>query len=112
MLNHQTTPIDVFRALADPTRMAIVERLMRGEATVSELAKPLGISLAAVVQQVNYLENFGVIMSRKVGRVRTCCIDYQALTMAEEWIANRRAMWERQFDVLGDIVESEGIPQR
>jgi DNA-binding transcriptional ArsR family regulator len=110
MLNQQTTPIDVFRALADPTRMAIVERLMRSEATVSELAKPLGISLAAVVQQVNYLENFGVIMSRKVGRVRTCAIDYQALTMAEEWISNRRAMWERQFDVLGDILESEGIP--
>jgi DNA-binding transcriptional ArsR family regulator len=105
MLNLPIAPINVFRALADPTRMAIVERLMEKEATVSELAKPLNISLAAVVQQVNLLEECGVIMSRKVGRVRTCCIDYQALSMAEQWIANRRAMWERQFDTLGDILE-------
>lgn len=109
MLNDAPTPIDVFRALADPTRMAIVERLMRGEATITELARPLGISLAAVVQQIAILEGTGVVMSRKVGRVRTCCIDFQALAMAEQWLSSRRAMWERGLDALGDVLEPEGL---
>jgi DNA-binding transcriptional ArsR family regulator len=98
MLDQLPAPIDVFRALADPTRMAIVERLLEGEATVSELAGPLGISLAAVVQQINLLEGFGLVMTRKVGRVRTCCIDYESLELAETWIGSVRARWERQRD--------------
>jgi DNA-binding transcriptional ArsR family regulator len=108
MLDQLPAPIDVFRALADPTRMAIVERLLEGEATVSELAGPLGISLAAVVQQVNLLEGFGLVMSRKVGRVRTCCIDYESLALAETWISAVRARWERQRDQADKHDAQEG----
>jgi DNA-binding transcriptional ArsR family regulator len=100
MLNYQTALDGVFQALADPTRRIMVERLARGPASVSELAKPLPMSLSAVVQHLQILEASGLVRSEKAGRVRTCRIDAAALKSAEDWIAGRRALWERRFDRL------------
>jgi DNA-binding transcriptional ArsR family regulator len=96
-----------FHALADPTRRAMVQRLARGPASVSELAKPLAISLSAVVQHLAVLEASGVIRSQKMGRVRTCAIEPKMLAQAETWIAQRRALWENRLDRLGDYLEEE-----
>jgi DNA-binding transcriptional ArsR family regulator len=94
----------VFQALADPSRRSMVERLGRGPASVSELAKPLGMSLPAVVQHLHILEASGLVSSRKVGRVRTCRIEADQLTLANRWIEQRRSAWERQLDQLGDYL--------
>jgi DNA-binding transcriptional ArsR family regulator len=94
----------VFRALAEPTRRAIVERLTAGPSTVSNLAKPFDMTLAAVVQHLQVLEESGVIRTEKVGRVRTCRIEPGGLRLAEKWIADRRTLWERRLDRLGDFL--------
>src|SRR5271170_5405720 len=96
MLN-QPAPLDLmFQALSDPGRRLMVERLSRGPASVSELAKPLAMSLSAVVQHLQVLEASGLVRSEKIGRVRTCRIEPKVLKTAETWIAGRRAMWERR----------------
>lgn len=101
----------MFQALADPTRRSVVARLSRGAASVSELARPLDMSLPAVVQHLQVLEASGLVRSEKVGRVRTCRIEPGALRMAQEWIAGRRARWERRLDRLGAYrAEQEGAP--
>ena len=94
----------MFQALADPVRRGMVERLCRGPASVSELAKPLAMSLSAVVQHLAVLEASGLVRSEKVGRVRTCRIEPAALRSAERWISERRASWERRLDRLGDFL--------
>lgn len=102
---NQTADLDrVFQALADPGRRVMVERLSRGPASVSELAKPLAMSLAAVVQHVQVLEASGLVRSQKVGRTRTCNINATALRSAEQWISERRTLWERRLDQLGDYL--------
>jgi DNA-binding transcriptional ArsR family regulator len=113
MLN-QSAPLDrVFQALADPSRREMVERLSRGPASVSELARPLKMTLPAVVQHVQVLEASGLIQSSKVGRVRTCTIVPAALQTAEEWIGDRRTSWEQRLDRLGDyLAETSDKPQR
>ncbi|MES1158739.1 MAG: metalloregulator ArsR/SmtB family transcription factor [Terricaulis silvestris] len=90
----------VFQALADPTRRAVVERLSRGPMSVSALAKPLDMSLPAVLQHLAVLETSGLVRSEKVGRVRTCRIDPKALQQLEKWISARRSQWEDRFDRL------------
>ena len=103
-----SAPLDLaFQALADPTRRVIVERLSRGPASVSELAKPLTMSLAAVVQHVQVLESSGLVRTEKVGRVRTCSIEPAALRTAERWISERRTLWERRLDRLGDYLAGQ-----
>jgi DNA-binding transcriptional ArsR family regulator len=98
---NQEARIDVlFHALAVPARRAMIERLSLGPASVSELAKPLSITLAAVVQHLQVLEASGLVRSEKAGRVRTCRIETAALQTAEDWIARRRANWERRLDRL------------
>ena len=105
MLNHQT-PLDLtFQALADPARRAIVERLTKGPASVSELAKPLPMSLPAVMLHLRVLEESGLVKSQKVGRVRTCRIEAQSLSQVERWITERRQMWERNLDRLGAFLD-------
>ncbi len=105
MPNYQP-PLDAaFQALADPTRRAVVERLARGPASVSELAAPLAMSLPSVMQHLSVLEAGGLIRSEKVGRVRTCHIQPQALSAAERWISERRQMWERNFDQLSAYLD-------
>lgn len=89
-----------FAALADPARRAIVERLSHGPATVSELAKPLPMSLPAAMLHLKVLEDCGLIKSQKIGRVRTCRIEPNVLSQAELWVAERRHMWERNLDQL------------
>jgi DNA-binding transcriptional ArsR family regulator len=106
MLNHPPALDLVFQALADPTRRLMIERLSRGPASVSELAKPLDMSLPAVVQHLQVLESSGLVRSRKVGRVRTCRIEASALRTAERWIARRRSEWERRLDRLGDYLDA------
>ena len=94
----------VFHALAEPRRRAIIERLGRGPATVSQLAEPLDITLAAVVQHIQVLEQCAMVRTEKVGRVRTCRIDRAGLGVAERWIADRRNTWERRLERLGDVL--------
>jgi DNA-binding transcriptional ArsR family regulator len=94
----------VFHALSDANRRAMIDRLLEGPASVSELAQPLSISLPAVVQHLHVLEGSGVVHSRKVGRVRTCRIEPQALSAAERWISDRRALWEHRLDRLGEFL--------
>ena len=94
-----------FHALSDPTRRAMVQRLTRGPASVSELAKPLSVSLPAVMQHLQVLEASGVVTAEKVGRVRTCRIEPRLLTQAERWIAERRQQWERRLDRLAEYLE-------
>lgn len=101
MLQYQTNPLDVaFHALSDPGRRAMVERLSLGPASVSELAKPLPMTLSAVVQHLKVLEDAGLVRSEKRGRVRTCTLDAGAVTEVERWIAERRRYLERQYDDL------------
>jgi len=99
---NQAAALDlVFQALADPSRRLMVRRLTLGPASVSELARPLAMSLPAVVQHIQVLEVSGLVQSAKVGRVRTCTIQPTALRTAEQWIAARRTTWERRLDRLG-----------
>jgi DNA-binding transcriptional ArsR family regulator len=101
MLN-QKPPLDrLFHALADASRRGMVEHLTRGPATVSDLARPLAMSLPSVLQHLQVLEASGLVRSEKVGRVRTCRIEPAALGLVEQWVAERRAMWERRLDRLG-----------
>ena len=98
----------VFQALADPTRRSMVERLSLGPASVSELARPLSITLSAVVQHLAVLEASGLVRSEKVGRVRTCRVEPAVLRTAEDWIAAVRASWERRLDRLAEyLAQSE-----
>ncbi len=92
-----------------PTVSLTAERLSRGPASVSELGKPLAMSLAAVVQHVQVLEASGLVRTQKIGRTRTCSIDPAALRSAEIWISERRSLWERRLDRLGDyLVDTPG----
>jgi len=101
MLNQVADLDRVFHALADPGRRLMVERLSQGPASVSELGRPLAMSLAAVVQHVQVLEASGLVWSQKIGRTRTCSIDPAALRSAESWLSERRSLWERRLDRLG-----------
>ena len=111
MLNQSTKLDRLFQALADPARRAILEQLSRGPAPVSELARPLPMSLPSAMQHLGILETVGLVRSEKVGRVRTCTIEPQALSQAEQWINARRIEWEHRLDRLGEYLatmESKG----
>jgi DNA-binding transcriptional ArsR family regulator len=107
MLDQMADLDRVFQALADPKRRVMVERLSQGPASVSELARPLAISLAAVLQHVQVLEASGLVRSQKAGRTRTCSINPAALRSAEQWISARRELWERRLDRLGEVLQDE-----
>ncbi|WP_333585387.1 ArsR/SmtB family transcription factor [Phenylobacterium sp.] len=97
----QQKPLDLaFQALSDPGRRAMVERLSLGPASVSELAKPLPMTLSAVVQHLKVLEEAGLVKSQKVGRVRTCSLEMGAIAQLEAWVSERRRFWEQQYDQL------------
>lgn len=104
MLNSAPQLDVVFQALSDPTRRAIVERLGRGPASVSQLAQPFSMSLPAVLQHVAVLEASGLVRSEKIGRVRTCRIQDQALSTAATWIQDRRTTWEQRLDRIGVVL--------
>jgi DNA-binding transcriptional ArsR family regulator len=94
-----------FQALSDPSRRQMVQRLSSGPASVSELAEPLAMSLAAVVQHVQVLESSGLVRSQKIGRVRTCTLRTEVLRSVEGWVSERRSEWENRLDRLGDYLE-------
>jgi DNA-binding transcriptional ArsR family regulator len=95
-----------FQALADPARRSMLVQLSRGKATVSDLARPLDMSLPAVMQHLAVLEGSGLVRSEKVGRIRTCRLEPKALSQAEIWLNERRAEWNRQLDRLGDYLKT------
>jgi DNA-binding transcriptional ArsR family regulator len=94
----------LFHALADGSRRRMIERLSSGPASVSELAEPLPMTLAAVVQHVQVLERAGLVDTTKVGRVRQCRLNVNTLRPVDQWIADRRAAWSAAFDRLGDVL--------
>jgi DNA-binding transcriptional ArsR family regulator len=109
MLNQHVTvdrtPLDLaFQALADVNRRAMLDRLSEGPASVSELARPLEMSLPGVIQHLRVLEASGLVRSEKVGRVRTCSIQPSALQTTERWIAKQRTIWEERLDRLGEYL--------
>lgn len=111
MLNQSPELDRLFHALADPARRAMVERLSLGPAPVSELARPLPMSLPSAMQHLAVLEAAGLVRSEKVGRVRTCAIEPRALSQAEQWVNARRIEWDKRLDRLGDYLktlENEG----
>jgi DNA-binding transcriptional ArsR family regulator len=95
---------DVFRALADPTRRLVLERLSRSPASVSELAGPFDMALPSFVQHLGMLEQCGLVRSEKKGRVRTYKLVPKRLDLAEDWLANQRSLWERRLDQLDDFL--------
>jgi DNA-binding transcriptional ArsR family regulator len=106
MLNNMSVD-RLFHALGDPTRRAIVDRLSRGPRSASDLTRPLDITLAAVLQHLQVLEESGLVRTKKVGRVRSCSLDSEGLRLAEHWISRRRALWERRLDRLGELLAEE-----
>jgi DNA-binding transcriptional ArsR family regulator len=106
MVNKSATLDLTFQALADPTRRSMLAQLARGPSSVSELARPFAMSLPAVMQHLAVLEGSGLVRSEKSGRVRTCRIEPQALTLAEQWINHRRIEWDRHLDRLGEYLET------
>jgi DNA-binding transcriptional ArsR family regulator len=103
----------LFHALEDASRRAMVDRLTRGPASVSELARPLAMSLPAVVQHLHVLEASGLVRSQKLGRVRTCVVEPAALRLVERWIAERRTFWEESLDQLGAfLAEDDDQPKQ
>jgi len=97
----------IFHALGDATRRAMVVRLSRGPMSVSLLAEPFEMSLAAVVQHLQVLEECGLVQTEKVGRVRSCRIEPTGLDAMEQWIRDRRSIWERRLDRLGELFGDE-----
>lgn len=97
----------VFHALGDPTRRAMVETLSQGPRSVSRLAEPFALTLAAIVQHLQILESSGLVRSEKIGRVRTCSLHPAGLRPVEHWVNERRSAWERSFDRLGDLLAEE-----
>jgi len=93
-----------FRALADPTRRAVVQALGRGPATVGDLAKPFDMALPSFLQHLKMLEESGLVETRKQGRVRTCTLKPEALAAAESWLEAQRSLWTRRLDQLDSLV--------
>jgi DNA-binding transcriptional ArsR family regulator len=94
----------ILHALGDPTRRAMVERISQGPVSVSRLADPYDMTLAAVVQHLQVLEESGLVKTEKLGRVRTCSIDPAGLAALERWVAERRSVWDKRLDRLGDLL--------
>ena len=111
MLNYSSVG-DVFHALGDSTRRAIVERLCVSPGSATDLAGPLDMTLAAVVQHLQVLERSRLIRTRKVGRIRTCHLNPDGLRVADQWIRERRTLWERRLDRLGDVLATDNEPRK
>ena len=106
MSTAETEQLDrAFHALADESRRAMVVRLARGPASVSELAAPLKMSLPSVMQHLDVLQQSGLVQSEKVGRVRTCRLEPAPMRTLEQWIAEHRAIWEQRLDRLADVLD-------
>jgi len=104
MANQQLALDAVFHALADPTRRAVVQRLGRGDATVSELADPFDMALPSFMKHITVLERSRLIVSRKSGRVRTCSLDRENFGAAERWFDEQRALWHSRYTNLDGLL--------
>lgn len=107
MVNQQSPLDTVFHALADPTRRAVVSRLLNGAAPVKQLSAPFDMGLPAFLKHLSVLESSGLIRSQKRGRVRTCHINGERLAAAEDWLSEQRAIWLGRTDRLAAFVESQ-----
>ena len=107
MLNHSSDLDSMFAALADPARRAVIARLARGPASVSDLAKPLAMSLPAITPHIKLLEESGFVTSKKIGRVRTCELAPKRLKAAQNWLEQQRHAWEARFDAMDAFVLSQ-----
>jgi DNA-binding transcriptional ArsR family regulator len=94
----------IFQALADPTRRAVLGRLGRGPASISDLAAPFDMALPSFMKHIHFLEDHGLIQTRKEGRVRTCAIRKKSFAIAETWLSAQRALWEERTDRLEQFV--------
>lgn len=111
MVNQQ--PLDsIFHALADPTRRAVVHRLLAGAAPVTRLSEPFDMGLPAFLKHLSVLEGAGLIRSEKRGRVRTCHVNADRLGAAETWLIEQRVLWQGRTDRLADFVESQTRQKR
>ena len=111
MANQQTALDTVFHALADPTRRAVVSRLLTGAAPVKRLSEPFEMGLPAFLKHLSVLEASGLIHTEKQGRVRTCRVDAARLAAAEGWLSEQRAIWQGRTDRLAAFVESQNPPE-
>lgn len=98
----------IFHALGDPTRRAMVERLSAGPLSVSALATPLSMTLTAVSQHLQILEDCGLVRTEKTGRVRTCRVEPAGFAVLQAWLLERRTLWERRLDRLGEFLDEDG----
>ncbi|MEO8244947.1 MAG: metalloregulator ArsR/SmtB family transcription factor [bacterium] len=106
-MEHHSAPLDAaFHALADPTRRAVLSRLAKGPAQVTELAQPHGMGLSSFMKHLRVLEADGMITTEKIGRVRTCRVNADRMAAAETWLAGQRALWQASADRLADYVET------
>ena len=110
MPNHSNPLDSMFHALSDPTRRQVVERLCAGPASVKELAAPLDMSLPSVMQHLAVLETCGLVASTKIGRVRTCTLQPETLSLAEQWLDARRIGWSNRLDRLGSFLDAQDEP--
>jgi DNA-binding transcriptional ArsR family regulator len=94
----------IFQALADPTRRAVLGRLGKGPASISDLAKPFDMALPSFMKHIRFLEDRGLIQTRKEGRVRTCAIDRKQFAVVEAWLSAQRVLWEGRTDRLKQFV--------
>jgi DNA-binding transcriptional ArsR family regulator len=104
MDNYGASLDSIFHALADPTRRAIVQRLGRGPATVTELAQPFAMALPSLMKHVGVLEETGLIRSKKTGRVRTCVLERKQLAAVELWLVEQRAVWQARYGNLDELL--------
>lgn len=102
---HSSTPLDeIFGALSDPTRRAVVERLGRGPASVGELADPFPITLPSFMKHLRVLEDSGLVLTKKVGRTRMCSLDRRRLRRLSTWLDHQRIVWTERTDRLEHFV--------
>lgn len=106
MEQHEGRLDDIFQALADPTRRAVLRRLGEGPASISELAKPFDMALPSFMKHIRFLEDSGWVRTRKEGRVRTCAIEKASFAAVEAWLAEQRTLWEGRTDRLEAFVTS------
>ncbi len=107
MPKHRATADQVFHALGDANRRAIVKKLSAGSSSASQFAEPLGITLAAVVQHLQVLERSGLVRTAKAGRVRTCELAPAGFSVAEQWMQTCRSMWEGRLDRLAEVLAED-----
>jgi DNA-binding transcriptional ArsR family regulator len=112
-MEHYSQNLDgIFQALADPTRRAVLGRLGRGPASISDLAKPFDMALPSFMKHIRFLEGSGLIRTHKQGRVRTCAIDRQRFAAIDTWLSDQRALWEGRADRLEQFVtQTKETPQ-